>query len=146
MEEGLRLAGSVEMGGLHAPPIEERARRFKTRIQSLFPGLTSLAERIWMGFWASLPDSVPTIGAVPGRPDLFMAVGHGHYGMIGAPATGRLIAQLVRNAAPRPIIPESPTLRSQPESSGLSLDHSHGRAAHPTLQALCGLSAGNTAR
>lgn len=100
MQEGLRLAGTVEIGGLDAPPNEKRARILKTHAEALFPGLTSTGERIWMGFRPSLPDSVPAIGPVPGRPGLFMAVGHGHYGMIGAAATGRLLCELMTGATP----------------------------------------------
>jgi D-amino-acid dehydrogenase len=61
---------------------------------------------MWMGFRPTLPDSVPAIGPVPGRPGLMMAVGHGHYGMIGGPATGRLVAELLTGE--RPHLPPEP--------------------------------------
>lgn len=100
MEEGLRLAGTVEIAGLAKPPNEDRARILLTHAKALFPALEGTVERVWMGFRPSLPDSVPAIGPVPGRPGLFLAVGHGHYGMIAAPTTGRLVANLVTGRPP----------------------------------------------
>jgi D-amino-acid dehydrogenase len=100
MEEGLRLAGTVEIGGTVMPPNEERAHILLAHAKALFPALEGSVERIWMGFRPSVPDSVPVVGPVPGRPGLFVAVGHGHYGMIGAPTTGRLVAELVSGRPP----------------------------------------------
>jgi len=52
-----------------------------------------------MGHRPSTPDSLPILGssAVPG---LFLAFGHGHFGMTGGPPSGRLVAQLVNGVAP----------------------------------------------
>lgn len=105
MADGLRLAGTVEIGGLHAPPNEARALRLRSHAEAMFPGLKAAAQRVWMGFRPTLPDSVPAIGPVPGRPRLMLAVGHGHYGMIGGPATGRLVAELATGARPH-VAPE----------------------------------------
>ena len=100
MDEGLRLAGTVELAGLEAPPDETRATVLRHHLDELFPGIEAETRRLWMGFRPSLPDSVAAIGPVARRPGLFVAVGHGHDGMIGAPATGRLIAELVIGAPP----------------------------------------------
>lgn len=100
MEEGLRLAGTVEIAGLDAPPDETRALVLRRHLDELFPGIEVEHRRLWMGFRPSLPDSVAAIGPVPGHPWLHVAVGHGHDGMIGAPSTGRLIAELITGAPP----------------------------------------------
>ncbi len=100
MGEGLRLAGTVEIGGLDAPPEETRAIVLRRHLDELFPGMEAEAQRLWMGFRPSLPDSVAAIGPVAHHVGLFAAVGHGHDGMIGAPSTGRLIAELVTGAPP----------------------------------------------
>jgi len=42
-----------------------------------------------------MPDSVPYVGAVPGRRGLFAAVGHGHLGLTDAPATAQRIADAI---------------------------------------------------
>lgn len=104
LEDGLRVAGTVEFAGLEAAADARRARNLRHQAQILFPTLTGARERTWMGHRPSLPDSVPAIGPVPGRPGLFLALGHGHYGMIGAATTSRLITALVV-AGPPPIDP-----------------------------------------
>ncbi|MFO1160508.1 MAG: FAD-binding oxidoreductase [Reyranellaceae bacterium] len=104
MEHGLRVAGTVEIAGLEAPPDERRAQRLLTQIRSLFPGVNTEGHRFWMGFRPSTPDSLPMLGEVAARPGLFLAVGHGHFGMTGGPPSGRLVAQLV-NRQPTAIAP-----------------------------------------
>ncbi|MER9169189.1 FAD-binding oxidoreductase [Mesorhizobium australicum] len=106
MEHGLRLAGTVEIAGLEAPPDERRSEILLTHARALFPDLKGGEPTIWMGFRPSLPDSVPAIGEVRGHRSLFVATGHGHTGMIGGGSTGRLIAELV--TANRPHIDPAP--------------------------------------
>jgi glycine/D-amino acid oxidase-like deaminating enzyme len=48
-----------------------------------------------MGLRPSTPDSLPILGEVATRPGLFLAVGHGHFGMTGGPPSGRLLSQLI---------------------------------------------------
>lgn len=100
MAEGLRLAGTVEIAGLDAPPDETRALVLRRHLDELFPGMEAETRRLWMGFRPSLPDSVAAIGPIACHAGLFAAVGHGHDGMIGAPSTGRLIAELVMDQPP----------------------------------------------
>ena len=100
METGLRSAGTAEFAGLDAPPDYRRARIFERLTKRMLPGLNTEAAAEWMGTRPSLPDSLPCIGAIPGRPGLFAAFGHSHYGMSMAPMTGRIIAELVTGTAP----------------------------------------------
>jgi D-amino-acid dehydrogenase len=53
-----------------------------------------------MGFRPSTPDSLPIIGEAPGRPGLYLAFGHGHFGMTGGPPSGRAVARLIRGEPP----------------------------------------------
>ena len=48
----------------------------------------------WMGPRPGLPDSVPAVGALPGHANVFVAAGHGHLGLTGAPHTGEIVAAL----------------------------------------------------
>ncbi len=56
MQEGLRLAGTVELGGLAAAPNYERARILITQAKRMFPGLSDEGARLWMGYRPSMPD------------------------------------------------------------------------------------------
>ena len=44
-------------------------------------------------------DGLPLIGAVPGAIGAFVATGHGPWGMLNAPATGRALAELIVDGA-----------------------------------------------
>jgi glycine/D-amino acid oxidase-like deaminating enzyme len=100
MEDGLRVAGTVEIAGLDAPPDERRAQVLVEHARRLFPGLQPGEVRYWMGFRPSTPDSLPIIGPVERRSGLYLAFGHGHFGMSGGPPSGRLLARLITGQAP----------------------------------------------
>lgn len=100
MEEGLRVAGTVEIAGLDAPPDERRAQVLADHARHLFPDLLGGEPIVWMGHRPSTPDSLPVLGAAPGRPGLFLCFGHSHFGMTAGPPSGRLVAQLVAGARP----------------------------------------------
>jgi glycine/D-amino acid oxidase-like deaminating enzyme len=100
MEEGMCLAGTVEFAGVYAPPSEHRALILRQHGERLFPKLNGTNKRIWMGLRPSLPDSVPAIGRVPSHPGLCLAVGHGHYGMVGGPASARLLTEILHARSP----------------------------------------------
>jgi glycine/D-amino acid oxidase-like deaminating enzyme len=100
MEDGLRVAGTVEISGLDAPPNEERAKILVQHARRMFPALTGGQVRYWMGFRPSTPDSLPILGPAPGRPGLHLVFGHGHFGMTGGPPSGRLVARLITGQAP----------------------------------------------
>ena len=104
MEDGLRMAGTVEFAGLKAPPDWRRARILLRHGQAMFPGLprTVSEDRValWMGFRPSMPDSLPVIGPTRRHANAFLAFGHGHVGLIGAPMTGRALADLIAGRPP----------------------------------------------
>ena len=104
MEEGLRAAGTVEIGGLRAPLDERRAMVLVTHAKRIFPKLETGEPSYWMGHRPSTPDSLPVVGEAPGRPGLFFSFGHGHFGMTGSPPSARLLSQIV-NVAPPSIDP-----------------------------------------
>jgi glycine/D-amino acid oxidase-like deaminating enzyme len=48
----------------------------------------------------STPDSLPILGSVSGHPGLYLAFGHGHFGMSGGPAEWPLLARLITGQSP----------------------------------------------
>ncbi len=105
----LRVAGTVELGGLTAPPSQHRLDRLLEGARQIFPDLPEPTTS-WMGFRPSLPDSLPVIGPSRGGADVIHAFGHGHIGLTLAPITGRIVADLVRGATPEvDITPFLPT-------------------------------------
>ncbi|MBB3704885.1 D-amino-acid dehydrogenase [Aminobacter aminovorans] len=105
MNNGLRLAGTVELAGLEFAPDWKRARALVKLGQKMLPGLPACVaeERLvfWMGHRPSLPDSLPVIDRSSRCPDIVYAFGHGHVGMTGAPMTGHLVADLILGRTPK---------------------------------------------
>jgi glycine/D-amino acid oxidase-like deaminating enzyme len=95
MEDGLRVAGTVEISGLEAPPNEQRAKILVQHAKRMFPGLRAEKVRYWMGYRPSTPDTLPILGEAAGRPGLHIVFGHGHFGMTGGPPSGRLVSRLI---------------------------------------------------
>ena len=92
MEEGLRVGGTVEIGGLQAPPDPRRAAMLARIAHATFRGLEQVPTRSWMGHRPCMPDSVPVVGPAPGHPGLWLATGHGHLGLTDSLNTAQRIA------------------------------------------------------
>lgn len=99
---GLRLGGTVELGGRVAAPNWQRAQVLASRGRQLFPDLDTRDASRWMGFRPSLPDSLPVLGPAPAAGNAVLAFGHGHLGLTLGARTGRLVADLVAGR-PAPI-------------------------------------------
>jgi len=99
VQGGLRIAGTVELAGVDAPPDWARARILLAHAHRMLPALPAQfdAARMstWLGHRPSMPDSLPVIGPSRRCADVFHAFGHGHVGLTAAPMTGRVIADLV---------------------------------------------------
>ncbi|NIZ63341.1 FAD-binding oxidoreductase [Sedimentitalea sp. CY04] len=95
MNDGLRVAGTAEFAGLDAPPNQKRLDGLIQLTRSMLPGLNESDIQTWSGQRPSLPDSLPCIGEINGFPGLIAAFGHSHYGLMMAPKTGRIVADLV---------------------------------------------------
>ncbi|MGB0506515.1 MAG: NAD(P)/FAD-dependent oxidoreductase [Pikeienuella sp.] len=100
MEEGLRVAGTAEFAGLDAPINQKRLDGLTTLAQRMLPDLNTNSISTWSGQRPSLPDSLPCIGEVEGFPNLIAAFGHSHYGLMMAPKTGRIVADVATGNAP----------------------------------------------
>lgn len=100
MEGGLRIAGTVELAGLDAPPNFHRAEIMIGGAKRLLPDLAFRKVEHWMGHRPSLPDSKPVIGRSPKAANAWFAFGHGHVGLTAAPSTGEIIAALVDGTRP----------------------------------------------
>jgi D-amino-acid dehydrogenase len=94
IDAGLRLAGTVELAGLDAPPDWRRADLLLENAQRWFPGLEGEGAARWMGFRPSMPDSLPVISKSPRFSNTVFAFGHGHCGLMLSARTGELVRDL----------------------------------------------------
>jgi len=95
MEEGLRLAGTVELGGLKAEENWQRATSLFDHANHILPGLNKSDYQTWMGHRPSLPDSLPVIGRSPNECRAIFAFGHQHLGLTQAAVTADLVEGIV---------------------------------------------------
>src|SRR5690606_19377504 len=100
MEEGIRFAGSVELGGLSLPPNFQRANILLDKGRSMLPSLETSVTSRWMGHRPSLPDSKPVIGMSSKVGNAFYGFGHGHVGLTAAAATGEVLADMIQGRTP----------------------------------------------
>lgn len=99
LSQGLRAAGTVELGGLDKPFRAVRAAVIERRARFFLPALGKKTSD-WLGFRPSMPDSIPVIGRSSVRPDVLYAFGHGHIGLTLAGITGRIVCDLVNGDTP----------------------------------------------
>ena len=90
---GLRVAGTVEFGGLHSPPDMRRAEILLDHCKELFPEANVSSPSFWMGHRPCLPDSLPVMGQSKQLSGLWFNFGHGHLGLTMGPSTGELVAK-----------------------------------------------------
>ncbi|MGO1117327.1 NAD(P)/FAD-dependent oxidoreductase [Rhodovibrionaceae bacterium A322] len=95
LEQGFRLAGTVELGGLNAAPNWKRAEQLVARAKLFLPDLDDSKRERWMGYRPSMPDSLPVISVSPEMKNAWMGYGHGHVGLTLGARTGALISDLV---------------------------------------------------
>jgi D-amino-acid dehydrogenase len=95
MQEGLRLAGTVELAAPHQPPSWHRADLLVRHLKDIFPGVGGEERSRWIGERPTLPDFRPAIGRAPRLANVYCGYGHQHVGLTLATATGRLIVRLM---------------------------------------------------
>ncbi len=124
----LRAAGTVELGGLDAPPSAHRLARLGEGVARILPDLGAAA-RSWMGLRPSMPDSLPVIGPSRAGAEILHAYGHGHIGLTLAPKTADLIALVVEAGQLPPDAVAVGRFRESTRQRLAEIDGSSGEAA-----------------
>ncbi len=100
MEQGIRLTTGAEFAARDAAPTPVQFDRLMPYASELFPLGEPVEPEPWIGKRPCMPDSMPVIGSAPGQHGLWLAFGHGHWGLTLGAATGRLVADLVTGQTP----------------------------------------------
>ena len=91
MQEGLRLAGTVEYAGLDAPANMQRAHMLLQQAQPMLKAPLDASDSVsWMGFRPSTADSLPVIDKIE---RVFLSFGHQHLGLTQAVVSAQMIAE-----------------------------------------------------
>ncbi|WP_133104273.1 MULTISPECIES: NAD(P)/FAD-dependent oxidoreductase [unclassified Psychrobacter] len=91
MQDGLRLAGTVEYAGLDAPANMQRAHMLLQQAQPMLKAPLDASDSVsWMGFRPSTADSLPVIDKIE---RVFLSFGHQHLGLTQAVVSAQMIAE-----------------------------------------------------
>ncbi|MGE0555189.1 MAG: NAD(P)/FAD-dependent oxidoreductase [Gemmatimonadales bacterium] len=109
-EGAYRFAGTMELSGVNERMDRRRIDGIRRVIGRYFrEPVADGASREWVGMRPMTPDGLPLLGQVAGRENLFVATGHAMLGITLAPATGRVMSELMIGTAPSaPIAPFAP--------------------------------------
>ena len=96
MEQGLRVVGTVEFGGLKNPVTKSRINNLINNAKYLLDGLPEHEDE-WLGFRPTLPDYLPVIGPSKNYNNVFYCFGHHHLGWTLGAISGKIISKMISN-------------------------------------------------
>jgi|TARA_B100001741_G_scaffold190260_1_gene156765 glycine/D-amino acid oxidase-like deaminating enzyme len=108
MEQGLRVVGTVEFGGLENPLSKSRIKNLINNAKYMLDGLPEHHDE-WLGFRPTLPDFLPVIGPSKKYKNVFYSFGHHHLGWTLGAISGKIVSKMINN--------EKTNLDLQPYSS-----------------------------
>jgi D-amino-acid dehydrogenase len=100
MEQGIRLTTGAEFASRDAIATPVQIDRVLPHARELFPLGEANEPEPWLGRRPNMPDSLPVLGRAPGQNGMWLAFGHGHWGLTMAAVTGRLIGEMMTGATP----------------------------------------------
>ena len=96
MEQGLRVVGTVEFGGLDNPLSKSRIKNLILNANDMLEGLPEHKDE-WLGFRPSLPDFLPVIGPSKNYKNVFYSFGHHHLGWTLGAISGKIVSMMIAN-------------------------------------------------
>ena len=96
MEQGLRVVGTVEFGGLNNPLSKSRIKNLVVNANNIFDKLPEYQDE-WLGFRPSLPDFLPVLGPSKNYKNVYYSFGHHHLGWTLGAISGKIIAKMIAN-------------------------------------------------
>ena len=94
MEQGLRVVGTVEFGGLENSPSKSRIKNLILNAKDMLDGLPDHKDE-WLGFRPTLPDFLPVLGPSKNYKNVFYSFGHHHLGWTLGAISGKIISNMI---------------------------------------------------
>ncbi len=97
MEQGLRVVGTVEFGGLENPLSKSRIKNLILNAKDMLNGLPENEdhEDEWLGFRPTLPDFLPVIGKSKNYSNVYYSFGHHHLGWTLGAISGKIVSKII---------------------------------------------------
>lgn len=101
IEDGLRLAGTVELAGVDRSVTRPRLKALRTGARGYLRGIDR-AEIVssWCGLRPLTADGLPVIGRPRKARDVVIATGHAMMGFLLGPLSGRLVSEILLDGRP----------------------------------------------
>lgn len=99
----IRFGGTMEVGEVNARIDARRVQGIWKAIPAYYPQYQipkPSLERVWYGLRPCAPDGLPYLGLFPGIQNLWVASGHAMMGLSLAPATGKIMADILSGQSP----------------------------------------------
>ncbi len=96
MEQGLRVVGTVEFGGLDNPLSKSRIKNLIMNAKDMLDELPEHEDE-WLGFRPTLPDYLPVLGPSKNYKNVFYSFGHHHLGWTLGAVSGKIISKMIAN-------------------------------------------------
>ena len=94
MEQGLRVVGTVEFGGLDNPLSKSRIKNLINNAKYMLGDLPEHEDE-WLGFRPTLPDFLPVMGPSKNHKNVFYCFGHHHLGWTLGPISGKIVSGMI---------------------------------------------------
>ena len=94
MEQGLRVVGTVEFGGLKNPLSKSRINNLINNAKYMLGDLPDHEDE-WLGFRPTLPDFLPVMGPSKNHKNVFYCFGHHHLGWTLGPISGKIVSGMI---------------------------------------------------
>jgi len=94
MEQGLRVVGTVEFGGLDNPLSKSRVKNLINNAKYMLGDLPEHEDE-WLGFRPTLPDFLPVMGPSKNHKNVFYCFGHHHLGWTLGPISGKIVSGMI---------------------------------------------------
>ena len=97
MEQGLRVVGTVEFGGLSNPLSKSRIKNLILNAKDMVDGIPSEEDHDdeWLGFRPTLPDFLPVMGPSKNYKNIYYCFGHHHLGWTLGPISGKIVSGMI---------------------------------------------------
>ena len=96
MDQGLRVVGTVEFGGLENSLSKSRIKNLILNAKDMLDGLPEHKDE-WLGFRPTLPDFLPIIGPSKNYKNVFYSFGHHHLGWTLGAISGKIVSGMIAN-------------------------------------------------
>ena len=96
MEQGLRVVGTVEFGGLKNPLSKSRIKNLINNAKYMLGDLPGHEDE-WLGFRPTLPDFLPVMGPSKNHKNIYYCFGHHHLGWTLGPISGKIVSGMIAN-------------------------------------------------